>query len=144
MLRTLRRRDGRTPRSGTALHPPAYYGLILLGFLPYALVASAIQHTGAVEFGLCATHAAQARRWRWLAGGSLTAGVTLIVGSIALLNAWVTGAGLALVFAGVVPAWRSSRLVRVTRMDARSAWLHGASPALVGGGAPEDGDGADR
>lgn len=79
-------------------HPPSYYFLIVLGLLPYALVALAGRELAEVEVPLCARHADR-RRNRFLAA---LAGLGAVVLSSVVVAAVVASFGVAEVLVPII------------------------------------------
>lgn len=61
-------------------HHPAYFLLILVAILVYAIVALCIRQSGRISVGLCPRHRAARRTRIWIALGLLFLGLVLLIG----------------------------------------------------------------
>jgi hypothetical protein len=113
-------------------HPSAYYLLILVGVLFYAIAAVIVRKRAHFELGLCDQHARRRRNGiliGWL--GTLAS----VVGLIALDAAGIKSAvpmvllGLSLVACPII-GFRMAQIVSAYRIDKQNAWLRVGRPFL--------------
>ncbi|GAB2518299.1 hypothetical protein [Lysobacter humi (ex Lee et al. 2017)] len=112
-------------------HSPWLYLLIAIGLLVYAVVALIVRRRAEASPGLCALHAAQVRRTRWIGVGL---GLGAFGAMFAAFSSDRVGLGLLCLLAAcvvfAVTAIRA-RLVRPTRIDERGMRLVGFGEAFL-------------
>lgn len=126
--------NAETPRRLTrrlSWHHPAWYVLLVLNFILYAVAVIFVHHQVKIEFGLCQTH-----RRRWIF--SVAAGLLLCVGGFATLVFSVVTAtdiaseiGVAMLIGGLVGAVFGCRLVSARRIDRRWMRIAGAGQPFL-------------
>lgn len=121
------------PSEGTKLkrrlywHKPAWYALILVNLLVYALAAMIVRKTATIHVGLCGKH----RGRRWLHIGIAW---TLIIGAIAAFVvgvndpqlAWLIGAGVLALLVGIIWGLVGARTVTALKIDDQWVRFSGA------------------
>lgn len=108
-------------------HPPAYYLLILLGLLIYAIVAICIRHKAVLHIGLCERHRVR-RKWGI---------VSCTLGVLAGLGLFITGAvgdigslilpGILLFLGGVIHGVITGVRISPVKMTKEHVWLRGVN-----------------
>ena len=106
-------------------HPPAYYLLILISILVYAIVAICIRKKARIHIGLCETHRAQ-RKWTmigcWLAA---VLGLVAIIGGAANENGLIGGLGIILMLGGLIWGVAKVPTVSAGKIDKDFVWVKG-------------------
>lgn len=105
-------------------HNPAYYLLIFIGVLIYAIVAMVVRKTATIHIGVCSTHY-EKRRTAIIASWVLMA---LGLGGIIFAISYNTGAlaliGGLLMLCGIIYGVIAARLVTPKKIDDRFVWLN--------------------
>jgi hypothetical protein len=113
-------------------HHPGYYALILLGLLPYVVVAMAVSDRAAVAVPLCERHLRTFSRLRLASLGLLLLGVLLTFGGMKYdLGAAVILPGLAVMFLAVVPVLTARNFLVPRKIDHSYIWLKRASAPFL-------------
>jgi len=126
---------GQPLRRRLTWHPSAWYLLLLINILVYAIVSLIVRQTAVIHVGLCDTHRGRRRTWIAVAWTLVLAAVILpfILGGIADDDTMALGfvfAFTAIVVAALIGIF-GARVVRATRIDATRLWLAGVSPELI-------------
>ncbi len=112
-------------------HPPAWYLLILLAVLLYAIVAMIVRKTATIEIGLCERHQKRVLWGRIVGWGGFAAMLLLGFGA-ATQDSSAFGAALAiLVLPWLIATIVLNRLVVPKRIDDRYVRLTGCGPAFL-------------
>lgn len=117
--------------------PWAYLGL-LLGLIPFVIIASIITKRGSLRVGLSAR--AAATRSKWIAAGWIGT-VAIIAGMVVGSNAaddrdhipMVVGLGIVLLLTWVIIASRKAALMTPKRISATHIFVKGVHPAVLEG-----------
>lgn len=112
-------------------HPPAYYLLILLSILIYAVVAIIVRKKATVHIGLCEEHR-KGRKLAILTSCGLGAGAVLscVIAGVSGNAFWVIPGILLLLSALILAAVKTS-VISAARIDAEYVRLKGAQPAFL-------------
>jgi hypothetical protein len=113
-------------------HHSAWYLLILLNLLIYAIAALIVRHTATVMIPLCEKHR---RRRRWAIG----MGWLLVITGIVLIAAGGSNEGyeaailigLLLFLAGLIFGIAGSQVAVPTRIDGRFVWIKNVNPEFL-------------
>ncbi len=110
-------------------HPPAYYLLICIGILVYAIAAIIVRKTARFEIGLCEQHAKRRQNGiliGWVGFFACFVGIFLVADRApALIFLFIIGM-IAAAVAGVV----MTQVVAAKRIDNQFAWLKVGRPFL--------------
>ncbi|PWU15656.1 MAG: hypothetical protein C5B50_15115 [Verrucomicrobia bacterium] len=113
-------------------HHPAWYLLIIISLLVYAIVAICIRKKAVVNIGLCEQHRAQ-RKWfiigSWLA---VLGGLGLLIGGISASSGKTALGGIVLLLGGAIFAAIKVPVVSATKMDDAYVWAKGAGEQFLG------------
>ena len=112
-------------------HPPAYYLLLLVNMLVFAIVAMIVRKNATVHMGVCEEHRAKRR-------SRLRFGSFLIVLCLLLLVFGVGNETPALIFIGIFGTFGaiiftavSAQFVTVKKIDERFVWLNGVDKGYL-------------
>lgn len=108
-------------------HPPAYFLLILLNLLIYAIVAMCVRKKATLHIGLCEKHRVQ-RKWGilvcWL---GVLGGFAGIIGGAAANNGLVIISGIALLLFGAIYGGITGARVSPAKITKENVWLKGVN-----------------
>lgn len=132
--------DAKPWRKTLYWHHPAWYAVILVNILVYAMVAMVVRKSVKVTAGLCPAHRAARRRKLLIAWLLALIGIGLIASGIDVLvnlRSDDPSEGLLLVLGGfasiIVGALfgKFAAVLRAKKIDATYAWLDGAGPDFL-------------
>jgi hypothetical protein len=107
-------------------HPPAYYLLIFVGILIYAIVAIIVRKKALIHIGLCEKHRAE-RKWFILGSWLIVlAGVALIIVGGVSGNGSNMLLGLLLLLIGAICGGAKGPVVSAAKIDKEFVWVKGA------------------
>jgi len=114
-------------------HHPGYYALLLLGLIPYVVVALAVSDRAAVSVPLCELHMRTFGRWRLAGLGLLLVSVLLIFGGMKYhLGAAVILPGFVVMFLALVLVLVAKNFLVPRKIDHSYVWLkRAAAPFLA-------------
>jgi hypothetical protein len=113
-------------------HPPAWYLLILISLLIYAIAALIIRKSITVFVGLCPEHRAKRRNAVIAVLALVVAGFTLLFAGAAVENGIVfVLTGLAMLLGAIIGTIVGMRTLTPKRIDENYAHLRGASDAFL-------------
>jgi hypothetical protein len=112
-------------RRNLSWHNPAFYLLVLINILVYAIVAIIIRKKAVVDIPLCDKHIAKRRASIMIAWMLVLAAVALIVGAIVVESGLVGIAGGLLFLGGLIYAAVATPVVKVHQIDKEYVWLKG-------------------
>ena len=108
-------------------HKPAWYALILVNLLVYALAAMIVRKTATIHVGLCGKH--RGRRWLHIAiaWGLIFAGIAgIVVGANDQQLAWMIGLGVLAMLTGIIWGLVGARTVAAQKIDEQWGRFSGA------------------
>jgi len=112
-------------------HPPAYYLLILLNLLIYALVAAFIRNKAIVRIGLCEKHRVR-RRWGILVCSvGVAGGIGLIVAGAMEGSGAAILAGIGLLLGGAIYGGFTGARVSPAKITKENVWLKGVNKEFL-------------
>jgi len=114
-----------------AWHPPAWYLLILLAVLVYALVALLVRKKAVVHLGLCERHQRRVLWGRGVGWGGFAVLVAMVAWSMAGHTPAAAGIALLLLLPWALATIWINRLVLPARIDDRYVRLKGCGPAFL-------------
>ena len=118
--------DGQRLKRTLYWHPPAYYLLILINLLVYAVVAIIVRKKAVIHVGLCASHRSQ-RTWFIIASWvSCLAGIAMIIGGIGGGNDGMTVVGFLALLGGAIVGAVKAPVVSAGRIDKDFVRVKGA------------------
>jgi Double zinc ribbon len=104
-------------------HHPAYFLLILAGFLIYLIAALIVRKPVTLHLGLCDEHFSKRRTAIWASWGILALSVALIIlGAANNLPALVL-IGFLLIFVAAIYGVLSANLIAIQKVDDHYVWL---------------------
>jgi hypothetical protein len=111
-------------------HPPAVYLALLIGALPYIILASVLRRSTTIDFGLCDAHASQRLLGILIGwGGFLGSLVMLFIGGAQDIDTLVF-LGLALLLGAPITGAVMARMITVKKIDEEHAWFSVGRPFL--------------
>ena len=119
-----------------AWHPPGYYALLLLGVLPYAIVASFMTQKATIYVPLGKEWRDKRRRMIYLGLLLIVVGFLLIIAGPALDKVirewgWVMLVGVIVLIFGFDRALNGARPLKPTKITESMIWLKGAGPRYL-------------
>lgn len=114
-------------------HNPLVYAGLLLGLLPYILMAIALQKRMNVAVGLCPDHIRKRRNAILLGVLGCFAGLGVLVLGIAWENAWIALGGPLMIVVALVYLTIGPRIVWPQKITREHAWIKGVSPEYLDG-----------
>jgi hypothetical protein len=121
--------DGYRLKRKLTWHPAAWYAVILVNLLVYAVVAMVVRKTSELHVGLCDTHR---RRRRWFIGLGLGLPLLGFTGcSMAIEDPSGIWIGILGFVVGMVLLVLGTNVLTAERIDERFARIRGASPAFL-------------
>lgn|GEM_PF-509763 len=112
-------------------HPPAYYLLLLVNLLVFAIVAMIVRKHATLYLGVCPAHRAQRRRAIMLSWGLIVVGIVLIVVGVANDTPGLAGLGALNTLGAIIYGAVSAQPVTVKKIDERFAWLNGVDAGYL-------------
>ena len=122
---------GRRMRFRLAWHPPIAYVGLLLGLLPFVLIAVVTQKKLTVHVGVCDEHLRKRRLGILVGFLAGLAGILLIVMGAIVNSGAVAIVGLVVFVAAVLYGIVTSRIVWPKKIDKHCAWVKGACPEYL-------------
>ena len=112
-------------------HPPAVYFGLLMGLLPYAILALVLRKSGTIHLGLCKKHKSR-RLWNILGGvGASVLSVVVFIIAGQTNTPELIAVGIIMLIGGLVWAIVASRMLTPTRIDGTTLWLRGACTKML-------------
>jgi len=107
-------------------HHPAWYLLILINIVVYAIVALIVRRKATVALGLCEGHRRRRTRFLWIGWGGFILGLALMVGG----GAYVV-IGLVLILVAITAGLSGARLVYPQRITKEEVRLKGCDQSFL-------------
>lgn len=114
-------------------HPPAWYALILINLLVYAIVAASISKRATIQVGLCAQHRAKRVRDIWIAWGLVGVSVGLFILAGVLDSGGPVLPAVLLLLASPIYGLSTARVVAVRKIANNKLWLKGVCAEYLAG-----------
>jgi hypothetical protein len=112
-------------------HPPAYFALILISILIYAIVAFIVRKKALVHIGLCEKHRTQ-RKWAIIVACiGFVLGIGLLVLGLSQESGWAIFASVILMIAALVVGGAKGGVVSAAKIDKEFVWVKGANETFL-------------
>lgn len=128
--------NGATPnkrKMKLAWHSPVAYVGLLLGLIPYVLLAIGLQKRLTVHVGLCSTHVAKRRKAILLGTLGIFAGIAVLIVGGVQENPWIALGGFVLLMFSVFYLVFAPRIVWAKKITRDHAWIKGVAPEYLAG-----------
>ena len=117
-------------------HPPAYYLVILINLILYAIVALIVAKKATIYVGVCQQHRSRTKRFwatRPSAGSRCRCrgSASMIVGGSDDSLAFLVFVGIIVFFVGVLYGLFTARLVAPKKIDDYFVWLDKVAPSIL-------------
>lgn len=108
-------------------HPPAFYLIILLNLLIYALVAICIRKKAALYIGLCETHRVRRKRGIIICWLSVITGLAMIIGGGVGNSGFVIVPGIVLFIGGMIYGGVTGARISAAKITQDNVWIKGVN-----------------
>lgn len=108
-------------------HPPAYFLLLFLNLLIYAIVAMSVRKTATLHIGLCETHRARRKQGIIVGWTGALAGIGLIIGAVSAGSGIMGLAGAALLLGAMIYGAVTGAGVNPAKITKDYIWLKGVN-----------------
>lgn len=128
--------DGGRLRRKFAWHPPAFYLLIVVGLLIYAIVAMIVQKRATLELGICAEHRRKRQYMQFAAWGFFIAALVAIPVAVSNESGAIGLLAFLFVVAALVAGLIVTNWMTAAKIDDAYVWIKGAGKEFVSGFPP--------
>lgn len=112
-------------------HHPALYLTILIGLLIYVIVAATASKRATVIASLCALHRSRRKRDILISWALAVSGIVGVIAAITNESGGLGLAGGVAIFAGLIYAIATTRVLAAKKIDREHAWMTGCCPEFL-------------
>lgn len=114
-------------------HPPAYFLLVVISILIYAIVAICVRKKAVLHVGLCPRHRSQRQLGIILCCIGFFGGIGLIIYGVMASYGWVIFGGVLLLLAGIICGIVMGARVSAAKITTSNVWVRGVNREFLAG-----------